>query len=159
VRVSALLPALAAAAVLAASSAQAKDFEPGDLRICSADRCLPLTNRAALDALSGFYYGGACAPAALRDGACTEDERTPPSHVSPVPLGAPAFQLRYRNGYVTGIVAGARLDRFLSYGVHLGWFARGNWYRVPVRAAQELRRLTAGLKPMRVTPAALAKSR
>lgn len=154
-----LLFALLAAAAFAASSAPAKNFEPGDIRVCNADRCLPLTNRAALDALSGFFYGGACAPAALKDGACTEDERTPPAHVSAVPRGAPAFQLRYLNGYVTGIVAGASLDRFLSYGVHVGWFARGRWYRIPAQAAQELRRLTAALKPLHVTSAALAKSR
>ncbi|HKP19158.1 MAG TPA: hypothetical protein VJT84_11810 [Gaiellaceae bacterium] len=154
-----LLALIAALALLAAATAAAKDFEPADLRVCNADRCLALTNRDALEALSGFYYGGACAPAALKDGACTEDERTPPAHVAAVPVGAPAFQLRYRNGYVTGIVAGASLDRFLSYGVHVGWFARGRWYRVPARAAQELRRLTAGLTPMRVTRAALAKSR
>ena len=60
---------------------------------------------------------------------------------------------------MTGIVATARLDRFLSYGVNLGRFQRGIWYRVPARLASELRKLTAGMKPLRVTRAALSKSR
>jgi hypothetical protein len=74
-------------------------------------------------------------------------------------MGAPAFQLRYDNGYVTGIVASPRLDRFLSYGVYLERFHRGTWYRLPPRAASELRRLTADLRPLRVTAAAVRKSR
>jgi hypothetical protein len=74
-------------------------------------------------------------------------------------MGAPFFELKFRNDYVTGIVATRRLDRFLSYGVHLGHFKRGSWYRVPARAALELRKLTAGLEPFRVSAAAVAKSR
>ena len=100
-------------------------------------------NRPALSALSAFYYIGTGRP--MR---------------APRPaLGAPAFELRFDNGYVTGIVGMARLDRFLSYGVNLDRFDAGVWYRVPVRAAKELRRLTAGISPLRVTRAALAKSR
>jgi len=68
------------------------------------------------------------------------------------------LQLRFRNGYVTGIVAGAQLDRFLSYGVNLGQFAKGRWYRFPALAAAELRRLASSLRPMRLTPAAIALS-
>ena len=45
-------------------------------------------------------------------------------------LGAPSFELRFDNDYVTGIVATARLDRFLSYGVNTGRFEAGRWYRV-----------------------------
>jgi hypothetical protein len=67
--------------------------------------------------------------------------------------------LRFSNGYVTGIVATRRLDRFLSYGVHLERFGRNSWYAVPPRLSAELRRLTAGLRPLRVTRAALARSR
>jgi hypothetical protein len=150
---------LAAATLLAAPSATAKDFKPGDLLVCNATRCLPIANRSALKALSVFYYGGACPPLATRDGACTEDERKPPESAAAARLGAAAFELRFTNGYVTGIVATKRLDRFLSYGVHVGWFERGRWYRVPDTAAQELRRLTTRLTPLRVTRESLSKSR
>lgn len=56
------------------------------------------------------------------------------------------------------MVATAKLDRFLSFGVNLGRFSRGKWYRVPTRGAAELRRLTTALAPLRVTRAALARS-
>ena len=122
--------------------ATAKDFRPGDLRVCNARRCVPITNRAVLPLLGAFYYG----PRGV--------------HVAPpARIGAPAFELRFRNGYVTGIAASARLDRFLSYGVNVGRFRRGVWYRLPARLAAELRKLTAGLKPLRVTRDSLAKSR
>jgi hypothetical protein len=134
---------LAAATLVGVSAATAKDFDPGDLRICSTKRCRPITDRPALKVLSAFYYTG----------------RNPPAVASPARLGAPAFELRFTNGYVTGIVATAKLDRFLSYGVHLGRFQQGRWYRVPDRAARELRRLTAHLKPLRVTQGSLSKSR
>jgi hypothetical protein len=152
------LAALGALAAVLVPAAHAKDFRPGDLRVCNAERCVAITNRAALEALGGFYYGGTCPPAALKDGACMPNERTPPRAVPAVKLGEPAFELRFRNGYATGIVATARLDRFLSYGVNLGWFRRGRWYRVPAPAARELRRLASDLQPLRVTRAALARS-
>ena len=59
---------------------------------------------------------------------------------------------------MTGIVATRQLDRFLSYGVHLERFEKSQWYAVPARLSAELRRLTVGLSPLRVTRAALAKS-
>jgi hypothetical protein len=65
-------------------------------------------------------------------------------------LGAWYYELRFRNGYVTGIVATRRLDRFLSYGVHLERFARAGWYGVPHPLSQELGRLTVGLRPLRI---------
>jgi hypothetical protein len=134
---------LAAAALAVIPSATAKDFGPGDLRVCNAHRCVPIVNRAVLPLLGRFYYS---------------DPHVP--RVAPRPrLGAPAFELRFRNGYATGIVATARLDRFLSYGVNVGRFHRGVWYRIPARLAAEVRALTAGMKPLRVTRAALAKSR
>jgi hypothetical protein len=74
-------------------------------------------------------------------------------------MGARAFELRFPNGYATGIVAGAKLDRFLSYGVNLGRFRRGVWYRIPRVLSAELRRLAAPLRPLRVSRATLAKSR
>jgi hypothetical protein len=138
-----LVPALLTAAALAVTpAATAKDFKPGDLRVCNAKQCVPITNRAVLPLLGAFYYGPRDARAA-----------------SPARLGAPSFELRFPNGYVTGIAASARLERFLSYGVNLQHFRRGVWYRVPARLAAELRKLTAGLKPLRVTKASLAKSR
>ena len=47
-------------------------------------------------------------------------------------LGVASLQLHFPNGYVTGIVASRNYDRFLSYGVNLGQFQRGTWYRVPL---------------------------
>jgi hypothetical protein len=134
---------LGAATFLAASAATAKEFDPGDLCICNSTHCHAISNRPALDALSVFYYTGG----------------KPPPIASSVRVGAPAFELRFTNGYVTGIVATAKLDRFLSYGVNLGGFKRAHWYRVPERAASELRRLTRHLKPLRVTRDSLSRSR
>jgi hypothetical protein len=99
-------------------------------------------NRAVLPRLGSFYYGGPSPARARRP-----------------KLGAPYYELRFRNGYVTGIVATRRLDRFLSYGVDLERFARNRWYAVPHQMSRELRRLTVGLRPLRLTQAALAKSR
>jgi hypothetical protein len=133
---------LAGATFFAASAATAKNFDPGDLLICNGKRCLPITKRPVLKELSVFYYTG----------------RKPPPIASPARLRTPGFELRFTNGYVTGIVATAKLDRFLSYGVNLGWFERGRWYRVPDTAARELRSLTIHLKPLRLTQASIDKS-
>jgi hypothetical protein len=100
-------------------------------------------NRAALTSLGAFYYIG------------TKPPRLAPS----APLGVKSFELRFDNDYVTGIVATARLDRFLSYGVNIGRFEAGRWYRIYPRAARELRRLTVGLRPVLLTRAAIARSR
>jgi hypothetical protein len=132
---------LAAPALLVLPSASAKDFGPGDLRVCNATRCVPIVEKEVLPLLGSFYYSG---PAL--------------AHMSQPPLGTAYYQLRFRNNYVTGIVATRQLDRFLSYGVHLERFTRDIWYAVPARLSAELRRLTAGLRPLRVTRAALAKS-
>jgi hypothetical protein len=58
----------------------------------------------------------------------------------------PYYELRYRNGYVTGIIATRRLDRFLSYGVNLGRFRRDQWYSVPHKLSSDFCRLTVGLR-------------
>jgi hypothetical protein len=137
-----LFAVLAASALFVLPSATAKDFGPGDLRVCNATRCVPIVKREVLPQLGSFYYSG---PAL--------DHRPRPA------LGTPYYQLRFRNGYVTGIVAARRLDRFLSYGVHLERFARDHWYAVPRPLSQELRRLTADMRPLRLTRAALARSR
>jgi hypothetical protein len=139
-RTVALIFATAALAVTA--GAEAKDFHPGDLRICNAKRCVAIADQAVLDNLSTFYYGNTQLATTARPR-----------------LRSPFFQLRFSNGYVTGILASSSLDRFLSYGVNLERFRRGKWYRVQEKAALELRRLTTQLKPLRLTFAAMAKSR
>jgi hypothetical protein len=133
---------VATTALLAVPAAGAKEFHPGDLRACNAKRCVAITSRPVLPQLGSFYYGSYGLTPVHRPA-----------------LGAPYYQLRFRNGYVTGIVAGARLDRFLSYGVNLGRFASGRWYLVPRRVSAELRRLTRGLRPLLLSRAALARSR
>jgi hypothetical protein len=138
-----LLTGLVALAALAvALPASAKDFEPGDLRVCNMRSCVPIVAPEVVALLGPFYYSG-----------------TPPARVSAPRLGAPYYELRFENGYATGIVATRRLDRFLSYGVHLGRFAPGRWYRTPSALATELRRLTLALQPLRLTRAALDRSR
>jgi hypothetical protein len=141
-RFTALAGVAAAAALVAAPASSAKDFQPGDLRLCNAARCVPIQHRGVLRSLSAVYYGAR--PVVLL--------RAPR-------LGAPMYELRLRNGYVTGIVAGAQLDQFLSYGVNLGRFRRSQWYRFPNAVSTELRRLAEGLTPERLTRAAIAKSR
>ena len=138
----ALVGALVAAATILVPSASAKDFGPGDVSVCNGKRCAAIVRPAAVAQLRPFYYSG---PAL--------------AHVRAPALGTPYYELRFPNGYATGIVATGRLDRFLSYGVHLERFARDRWYAVPPKLAAELRRLTAGMTPLRVTQVALAKSR
>lgn len=137
--------ALVAAAVtlLAAPAAAAKDFRPGDLRVCDQARRVAITNQPALDALARFYYAS-----------------PPPRPVSrPAYRGSPMFELRFRTGYVTGIVAGRHLDRFLSYGVNLDQVARGRWYAVPAVAARQLAWLASCLdSPYPLTETAVARS-
>jgi hypothetical protein len=130
-------------ALMLASAASAKDFGPGDLNVCNARHCLPIEDRAAAKHLGAFYYGVKA-----------------PTGIAAPRRGAPYFELRFAgNDYVTGIVASARLGRFLSYGVNLNQFRRGQWYRVPARAARELRTLTHGLEPFRLSARAIARSR
>ena len=82
-----------------------------------------------------------------------------PRRALPPALGTPYFELRFPNGYVTGIVATRRLDRFLSYGVNLSRFLRGRWYVVTRTVSAELRTMTAEMRPYRLTRAAVARSR
>jgi hypothetical protein len=133
----------AAAALVAASGATAKEFRPGDLRICSRYACVPVTDQSVLNQLGAFYYTG---------------ESSPPKIRAPR-LGVRAFQLRFSDGYVSGVVGGAKLDRFLSFGVNLGRFASRQWYRFPTAVAQELRIIAAPLEPLRVSRWMLARSR
>jgi hypothetical protein len=138
-----VVAAVAVAGSLAAGAvADAKNFGPGDLRLCDAHRCVAVRDRAALDALSSLYYGSKPLTVAARPR-----------------LGSPTLRLEFRNGYVSGIVGSKALDRFLSYGVNLGRFQRGTWYRIPAVATAELRVLGAQLRPLRLTRAAIARSR
>jgi hypothetical protein len=136
-----LVGLVGASALLLAPSASPKDFGPGDLRVCNAQRCVAIVNRDVLPLLGSFFYSG-----------------PPPARVRRPTLGAPYYELRFRNGYVTGIITTRRLDRFLSYGVNLDRFARNRWYAAPRRLAEELRRLTTGLRALRLTRAALSRS-
>src|SRR6266511_1246402 len=119
----------AASALLVLPSASAKDFRPGDLRVCNKTRCVAIVNRDVLPKIGSFYYTGPC-----------------PARVRRPKLGAPYYELRYRNDYVTGIVATRRLDRFLTYGVIDQRFARDTWYAVPRKLSREFRRLTVDLR-------------
>ena len=124
---------LVAAALLVVPTASGKVFKPGDVRLCNAKRCVPIRNQVVLDKLSSFYYGS-YALTTVRA----------PAH------GAPYYELRFRNGYVTGVVATRRLDHFQSHGVNVNRFASGRWYGVPPRVSAELRRLAVGLRPFRL---------
>jgi len=145
-----LVALVAAWALLALPSASAKNFGPGDLHVCNATRCVAIVNRSVLPQLASFYLSGPL-----------------PARVRRPPLGTPYYELRFRDGYVTGIVATRRLDRFLIYGVApqlrrppgLRRFTRNTWYAVPPRMSVELRRLTDALRPLCLTRTALAKSR
>lgn len=123
-----------ACGVLAVPAAVAKDFRPGDLRVCGRDRCVPLVDRGLLRVLNGYYWGG-----------------RPVRLAAPVRLGARGFELRVRDGATSGMVASRKLDRFRAYGFRCGRFVRGHWYRFPARAALALRRLTAHLHPLKVS--------
>ena len=134
--------AIVAGCLTVSSSAVAKEFAPGDVRICNAKRCVPIRSQPVLNSLAAFYYEGA----------------KPPARADSPRLGAPYFRLEFRNHYVTGIVAGRKLDRFVSYGVNLDQFRKGVWYHVPTRAVSEFRRQTVGLRPLRLTRTSLRLS-
>lgn len=129
-------------ALVLAAPAAAKEFRPGDLRLCTAAACVTVRDQETLDQLSSFVYTGR------------------PPRTAPAPrLGVPYYRLRFSNGYTAGIVATTRLDRWLSYGVYLERFERAQWYRVPPRTARALRALTSDLKPLRPTRDAVRRSR
>ena len=98
------------------------------VRVCGAERCALVTDATALRALNRFVYG--------------------PNRVTPV--GAPRVGARVFALDLGGLF-GARLDTFRSHGIVCGRFERGRWYRVPERIARELRRVTFGLTPRRLS--------
>jgi hypothetical protein len=78
---------IALAALLVLPSASAKDFGPGDLRVCNSTRCVPIVNPVVLPHLGMFYFSG-----------------PPPARIPRPTLRAPYYELRSsRNGYVTGM--------------------------------------------------------
>src|SRR6266516_8126703 len=89
-------------------AATAKNFGPGDLRLCNTRHCVTIVDRPLLRALSSFIYTG-----------------PQPGRADNPRRGAPALELRFDNGYVAGVIGGARLDRFYSYGVYCGRFLTG----------------------------------
>jgi hypothetical protein len=120
--------------LLAVPAAVAKDFRPGDLRVCGRSQCVPIVNRRLLRILSHYYWGPRRVVGAR-----------------PVDRGTPAFALRWRDGYASGLVAGAGLDRFRGHGFFCGRFVRGTWYRFPAEATVMFKKLTAGIRPLRVS--------
>lgn len=123
------------------ASAIAKDFRPGDVRLCNNKRCIALKDPAVLAALARFYYSG-----------------PQPGVARPARLRSPSYELRFRNGYPTGLVAGVHLDRFLSFGVNEGRFSGGTWYEAPPAATAAILKLRAALKPTRLTRSEIARS-
>jgi MYXO-CTERM domain-containing protein len=116
-------------ALIVTPGAAAKAFSQGDVSLCSAQRCLPVTSQPVLNSLAAFYYDGAERPV-----------RT----FAPIP-GISSLKLEFANGYVSGVVGGSKLDRFRSGGVNLDQFHQGVWYRLPTRIASGLRILAVAL--------------
>lgn len=133
---------VSAVAALGASPATAKEIPPGELLVCGQTRCFALRDRPLLRSFSAFLYDG----------------RRPQAAVAPA-LGSEAYALRFPEGYVVGLVAGALRDRFLSYGVNLGRFLRGRWHRLPGETARRLRLVVSSLEPRMLTRGAIRRSR
>jgi hypothetical protein len=125
----------------AVSTAQAKQFRPGDIRICDAQRCVAVMDQRVLNALSLFYYPPGRQPAEVRKPR----------------LGAPYFEIKFGTS-VSGIAATAQLDRFRSP-CQCGHFGPDDWYRVPAKIARHLRTLSATLTPLRVTESIVSRTR
>jgi hypothetical protein len=117
----------------AASARTLKQFGPGDVRACGVHRCIAIQSQPVLDSLATFYYG-----------------RPAPTRTVRPKTRSPYLRLVYKDGYVTGVAAGSRFTRFLSFGVNLGQFAARKWYRVPAPVAAELRLLAQRLSPGRL---------
>src|SRR5439155_20115606 len=121
-----ILLLVTACGLLAVPSAVAKDFGPGDLRVCGRHHCVSITNRHLLRILSDYYYGSRRVPRASR-----------------VRLGAPGFELCYKNGYASGMGAGTMLKRFRVYGLYCLCFEWGSWFWFPSRSAYAVRTVSA----------------
>lgn len=125
---------VAACGLLAVPGAVAKDFGPGDIRVCGRSHCQPIVQKRLLRILSAYYWG----PRKV-------------TRAAPVRLGARGFALRWKNGYTSAVVGGAKLDRLRAQGFFCGRFVRGRWYRFPAEATIMVKKLTAGMRPLRIT--------
>ena len=137
----ALVAGSLAVTATAANATTTKQFEPGDVRACGVHRCAAIRSQRVLDSLARFYYG-----------------RPAPTPAAAPGKGASYLRLVYRNGYVTGVAAGARFTRFLSFGVNLGQFRARTWYAVSPSVAAELRRLAPQVSPGRLPEHILLRS-
>jgi hypothetical protein len=111
--------------IFGVSAASAKEFRPGDLRLCGATQC-----RLVIDGPTNRHFG------ALLYG----DGRVAPAPAPTPGVGSPVFQLRFRDGPAAVIL---NATAFRVHGLNCGRFRRGHWYRLPAA----LRGLTTGLKP------------
>ena len=127
--------------VATANAATVKQFRPGDVRACGVHRCVAIRSQRVLGVLARFYYG-----------------RPLPTRTAAPAKKASYLRLVYDNGYVTGVAAGSRFDRFLSFGVNLGQFGARTWYAVPAPVAAELRRLAPRLSAGRLPASILSRS-
>jgi hypothetical protein len=90
--------------------AAAKEFPPGELRVCGAKQCRVVTDGQSR-AFSALLWG---------DGRARR---------APTPrIGSPIYQLRFENGRA-GAVINATAIRV--HGLNCGRFERGKWYRLP----------------------------
>jgi hypothetical protein len=137
----ALVAVCLAATATAADASTMKQFGPGDVRVCGVDRCVAIRSQRVLDVLARFYYG-----------------RPAPTRAAAPSNRAPYLRLVYRDGYVTGVAAGSRFTRFLSFGVNLGQFGARTWYVVPGTVAAELRRLALHISTARLPKNILSRS-
>ena len=115
--------------------AAAKDFGPGDARVCDGAGCEPIMDRAAARELASFLYAGP----------------EPESVWRPRP-GSSSFELRLRNGRKLGDVGGRWLNRMRVPTLNCDRFSGRGWYRLPSDLARELRALTDGRPAMPLGP-------
>ena len=114
------------ALLLGTPAASAKDFRPGDLRVCGAVHCRVVTERAQARTFSAFLYGNGR-----------------PRRASAPRVGSPVFQLRLKDGFVAALLSPAAIR---VHGLFCERFVRGRWYRLP----SSLRNIGAGLEPKRL---------
>lgn len=120
-----IVGALAAISIVVPVATWAKEFPPGDLRICGAKHCRTVT-AAQSRGFSDLLWGDR------------------PVARAPTPrVGSPVFQLRFKDGPVGAIITATSIR---VAGLNCGRFQRGKWYRLPRR----LRGLTRGLEPRRL---------
>jgi hypothetical protein len=117
-----ILGVIVASGLVAAAGAAAKEIPPGELMVCGATQCRVVTD-AQSRAFSDLLWGNR------------------PVRRAPTPrVGAPIYQLRFKNGPVGAIITATSIR---VHGLHCGRFRRGKWYRLPA----SLRGLTARLAP------------